>query len=127
MGIYDRDYMRKYRPSAGLDSWSLKQWLTIAILAVSLLSSMFWFTRNSGLWRWMRPKHEKMSLVVNINTATQTEIATLPNIGPTRAKMIIAKRPYDSVDELAKVSGIGAKQIEALRPLVKTKGCTERR
>ena len=48
-------------------------------------------------------RHEKGSLRVNINTATIVELQTLPGIGPARARLIVANRRYQSVDDLAKL------------------------
>lgn len=110
MGIYDRDYMREDDPA---DWWkpgySIKRWLIIGTLAVSLLTSVLYFARSAGFGRSKQSstRAENLSLKVNINTATEEELDTLPNIGPARAKLIIAGRPYKSVDELKKVSGIG--------------------
>lgn len=55
---------------------------------------------------------------VNINTATQAELETLPGIGPARAEDIITHRPYASVDDLTRVPGIGPATLEELRPLI---------
>jgi competence ComEA-like helix-hairpin-helix protein len=67
------------------------------------------------------------SLQVNINTATQDELESVPGIGPTRAAQIIAGRPYTSIDELDRLDGIGPKQVESLRPFLKAEGETEQR
>lgn len=40
------------------------------------------------------------STVVNINTASLSDLDTLPGIGVTRAQAIIDNRPYASIDEL---------------------------
>jgi competence ComEA-like helix-hairpin-helix protein len=129
MGLYDRDYMRQDDPA---DWWkpgySLKRWLIIAILAVSLLTSALYLARSAG-FGWTKQTataRDSLSLRVNINTATEAELDTLPNIGPARAKLIIANRPYKSVDELKKIAGIGDKQLQAMRPFVKTDGATEK-
>ncbi len=56
---------------------------------------------------------------VDINTATQSELESLPGIGPTKARAILEYRrqhgPFQSVDELAKVKGIGPATVERLR------------
>jgi competence protein ComEA len=56
--------------------------------------------------------------LVNINSATQAELETLPGIGPSRAEDIINNRPYETVDDLDRVPGIGAATIEDMRPYV---------
>lgn len=56
--------------------------------------------------------------LVNINSASAAELETLPGVGANRAADIIAGRPYESIEDLQKVSGIGAKTLEKLRPLV---------
>jgi competence protein ComEA len=55
---------------------------------------------------------------VNLNTASQAEIESLPGIGPTLAQRIIEGRPYRSIEELDRIKGIGPKLIERLRPRV---------
>jgi competence protein ComEA len=59
---------------------------------------------------------------IDLNTADVAALDTLPRIGPAMAQRIIdwreANGPIRSVDELLAVSGIGAKTVEALRPLV---------
>ena len=69
----------------------------------------------------------KGSLIVNINTASDKELRSLPSIGYARADEIIAHRPYTSVDDLLQVKGITPKVMDQLRPLVKTDGPTEPR
>ncbi len=59
--------------------------------------------------------------LVNINTASAEALTTLPGIGPVKADAIIANRPYDSVDDLERVTGIGPSTVEKLTPLVTTK------
>ncbi|MDI6807489.1 MAG: helix-hairpin-helix domain-containing protein [Candidatus Eisenbacteria bacterium] len=56
---------------------------------------------------------------VNINTATQEELEALPGIGPALSARIIKYRnengPFESVDGLLSVRGIGRKTLEKLR------------
>jgi competence protein ComEA len=59
---------------------------------------------------------------VNLNTATQADLDTLPGVGPVTAQAILDWRAehggFTSVDELLEVSGIGEVTMEELRPLV---------
>jgi competence protein ComEA len=59
---------------------------------------------------------------VNINTATATELDTLPGIGPAKAEAIIQYRtehgPFQHVDQLQEVPGIGEKTLQNLRDLI---------
>lgn len=56
--------------------------------------------------------------LINLNTATATELESLPGIGPSKAAAIMANRPYSTVDDLERAPGIGARTLEQLRPLV---------
>jgi hypothetical protein len=54
---------------------------------------------------------------VDLNTATQTQLETLPGVGMATAKKIVVARPYHSVEELSR-AGLSAKGIQKLKPLV---------
>lgn len=64
--------------------------------------------------------------LVNINTASVEELEALPGIGEVLAGRIVAYReangPFRTVDQLGEVSGISAKLVESLRPLVTVGG-----
>jgi phosphatidylserine/phosphatidylglycerophosphate/cardiolipin synthase-like enzyme len=56
--------------------------------------------------------------LVNLNTATQAELETLPGIGPSLAKKIMTARqsqPFTGLEDLERVPGLKAKKINALR------------
>ncbi|MGJ9411287.1 helix-hairpin-helix domain-containing protein [Aeromicrobium sp. CF4.19] len=59
---------------------------------------------------------------VNLNSATQEELETLPGVGPVTAESIITWRTengrFSSVDDLLEVSGIGEKTLAELRERV---------
>jgi len=53
---------------------------------------------------------------IDINTATEKELTTVPGIGHVMAARIIAARPFRSADDLKRVSGIGDKKYARIRP-----------
>lgn len=67
-------------------------------------------------------QEEKNTSLVNLNTATETDLQTISGIGAKRAADIIAYREanggFKSVDDLNNVSGIGDKTMESIRPYV---------
>ena len=61
--------------------------------------------------------------VVDLNSATATDLDALPGVGPVMASRILDWRTahgrFASVDQLREVSGIGARTFERLRPHVR--------
>lgn len=66
-----------------------------------------------------------LASAININTADQQTLETLPNIGPTKAQAIMTYRQthkFASVDELTNVKGIGEKTLAKLKEQVTVAG-----
>ena len=64
---------------------------------------------------------------VDINTASVTELARLPGIGPSKAQAIVdfrAKEPFTRADDLRKVKGIGDKLYDSIKDQVTVGGST---
>jgi competence ComEA-like helix-hairpin-helix protein len=85
-----------------------------------------WLTREEGerprsaAWSLRHePKFSARIGPVNINTATEEELRSMPGIGAAIAHRIIGGRPYRAIDHLLKVKGIGGKTLEGMRPLIK--------
>lgn len=59
---------------------------------------------------------------ININTASQAELESLPGIGPVLAQAIIEYRqangPFKTIEELIDVPGIGPKTFEKIKALI---------
>jgi competence protein ComEA len=66
--------------------------------------------------------------VVNVNTATADELQLLPRVGPALAGRILdfrdANGPFEGVEELVAVRGIGETSLEKLKPFVTVNGKT---
>lgn len=59
--------------------------------------------------------------LIDLNRATAADLQRLPGIGPKLAARIVAgreKQPFRKVEDLRKVSGIGPKTLEKLRPYI---------
>jgi hypothetical protein len=50
------------------------------------------------------------------NRATVAELASLEGVGPALAARIVAARPFASLEDLARVKGIGGRRLARLRP-----------
>lgn len=50
--------------------------------------------------------------VVDVNTAPTEELQSLEGVGPSLAQKIIDGRPYDSVDDLTRVSGVSQSMVD---------------
>lgn len=61
-----------------------------------------------------------LKTTIDINSADAAQLNALPNIGPALAQRIIDDRqtygPFDSLDDLDRVPGIGPRTIDSLRP-----------
>jgi competence protein ComEA len=71
---------------------------------------------------------EKLSGVVNVNTASPEQLALLPGIGEARAREIVAARQkqggFKRVEDLLAIKGIGEASLAKLRPYLSLSGET---
>ncbi len=113
--------------AAGL-SWSAGQRATVAGLCVVLA-----LVAGVRLWQGglvidpLRPGDQSALLerLLDVNTASEAELASLPSVGPTRAAAIVDYRArwarsnpgvpaFASVDDLTNVEGIGPGVVKAI-------------
>ena len=60
----------------------------------------------------------KTAALIDLNSADQKTLESLPGIGKSTANAIIAGRPYKSIDDLKRVKGMSDKKINAIRDQV---------
>jgi len=60
---------------------------------------------------------------IDINNATEQELQQIKHIGEARAKELIKLRPFDSVDQLTKIQGIGDARLRDI--LEENKACVK--
>ena len=113
-----------------MDDWS-KRWLrradqtVVAGLMVGALVAMAGYWLAAGGHRGQlieidRAPPREARFQVDVNEAAWPELAQLPGIGETLGRRIVESRekdgPFGSVLELQRVSGIGPRTVERLRP-----------
>jgi len=72
-----------------------------------------------------KQRYAKQSLIVNVNTATISELLSLPEIGPDIAIEIVKNRPYKRLESLLRVKGIAECTLGSIVPYIKLEGSTE--
>ena len=69
------------------------------------------------------PSSDTFADKINVNTASAAVLESLPEIGPVLAGRIVAYReasgPFQRVDQLMTVAGIGPATFEAIRDLIR--------
>ncbi|WP_435979661.1 ComEA family DNA-binding protein [Psychrobacter sp. DM4] len=109
-------------------STSVMHFLLLIVCVISALSAQVHaapcFDNPTKAYRYLLAQ-EKLAVQtreqkrVNINRASESELTSLKGIGSSKAQAIILYREmfgdFESIDELQKVKGIGAKTIEKNR------------
>ena len=119
-----------------VDQLSARERCTLAVLGLLALAAagvLAWQRRPAALVISQPPPEAAVwdkalgaSRQVDVNTAGVAELERLPGIGPSLAGRIVAEReqrgPFQSVEDLARVRGMGPKTIEAVKDYVTLAG-----
>ncbi len=92
--------------------------IVLVVVALAISASAFAAHKQST-------KH--ISGVVNINSATVSELTLLPGVGKSKAEAIVAQRQkaqFKSPQEITKVKGIGKKKFEKIQQYIAVDGPT---
>jgi competence protein ComEC len=105
------------------NSFGNPHWQTLASLDAS--GTMVWRTDRNGHIIIRSDGHDYLvevtrdgppeKISVDINTATAGELEKIIHIGPERAAQIIRLRPFESVDDLIRVDGIGPGRLRDIK------------
>jgi competence protein ComEA len=109
--------------------WTPKQRvaLSVVIAAILLLLVIRYSQNRTYIANPQPPEGLELLDRIDPNTADESTLAALPNIGPAMARRIVEEReqyrlahpdhpPYRQISDLDRVKGIGPATIENLRP-----------
>lgn len=111
---------------------SVQLTIAIAALGASMIQGIWlsrllrqevgWNSQASGQpLKGESPGRDRPLIQIDLNRAQARELTLLPGVGPVLARRIVENRnrlgPFESVDALARVDGIGDKTIERIRPI----------
>lgn len=55
---------------------------------------------------------------INPNTANAQDLTLLPGVGEALAHRIIERRPFDSIEDMRRVPGLGERTLSRMRPMI---------
>ena len=102
--------MRQKRPD-----FQTSRILLLFIFTVVLPALVLGITTDSYAKKKSAEDPGKDAALIDLNNADQKTLESLPGVGKSTAKAIIAGRPYKSVDDLKRVKGMSDKKINAIR------------
>ncbi len=112
--------------------WSDRDQRVLIVLAVLVFTGIAihwarWRARGENLVDIERLPARQYDFKVDINRATWVEWMQLPGIGEILARRIVsdqkARGPFTSVDDLDRVSGVGAVTLDTIRPWLVCSDC----
>jgi comEA protein len=105
----------------------LKAWVAGACCAAVMVAARAPAQAGSSMRTAGAHAGHALEGLVNINTATLSELQLLSGVGPAKAQRIAEyreKHPFHTVEELGRVKGIGVKTVRKLRPFLTVRGPT---
>lgn len=102
--------------------------ITVAVMVtgclIAILLHWTWhLTIGTSLIHIERAPPLKLDFEVRVNQAEWPELTLLPNIGEVLARRIVQYRqqhgPFESVEQLQKVKGIGPKTVRRIQPYIR--------
>jgi competence protein ComEA len=108
--------------------WMLLRRTDQAVVAVLTLAGLvgiagYWLSQGGARGRLIeidRVTRASAHFQIDLNEADWPEISQLPGVGETLARRIVESRqaegPFNDIEELRRVRGIGAKTLERIRP-----------
>ena len=112
--------------------WSDRDQRVLVVLALLVFTGIGmhwarWRSRGENLVEIERLPARQYDMKVDINHATWVEWMQLPGIGEILARRIVADQqkrgPFASVDDLDRVSGVGAVTLDTIRPWLVCSDC----
>ena len=107
-------------------------WLCSACVCLAFVLGLFFGRQHRDgvtvtlTTRIAETQSAEITLLVNINTASLQQLTALPGIGEAYAQNIIdyreANGPFEAVEELLNVDGIGQSRLEAILDYVTVGG-----
>ena len=95
-------------------------WLVLALLGTGIASAAWLRAHRVDPDDVARVRTPVPDMRIDVNAASPAMLDVLPGIGPRNAGRIAADRAargsFASLDDLARVPGIGPRTVEALRP-----------
>lgn len=74
---------------------------------------------SGRIGRMPAPMLRALGVVLDVNEADAADLQSLPGVGPVLARRIVEGRPYDDVEALRAVRGVGPVTLARIRPRVR--------
>ncbi|GAK60172.1 helix-hairpin-helix motif protein [Candidatus Vecturithrix granuli] len=95
----------------------------VLVVGLVIIGSTFTMAQEAKAQKETKQESKKEEEVqkLDINSAAPEELETLPGIGPKLAQAIIAGRPYEKIQDLLEIKGIGEKMLKKFENLIEVK------